>query len=261
MAESFGVDAGRYDRARPRYPEALIRAIAAAAPGPDLLDVGIGTGIAARQFRAAGCTVVGVDADERMAAFARRQGFDVEVARFEEWEPAGRAFDAVVSGQTWHWVEPVTGAEQAAQVLRQGGRLAVFWNVLDPEREIAETFSAVYRRVLDDWDPWARPALDPYSAILTRAAEGMRATGAFDEPEQWRFDWERSYTRDEWLDQLPTGGDASQLEPGKLEELLTGMGDAIDALGGSFPLRYAAVAVTAALERRVGVDERATAIR
>ena len=90
-------------------------------------------------------------------------------------------------GQTWHWVEPVAGAQKAAQVLRPGGRLAAFWNVLDPAPEVAEAFSAIYRRVLDDWDPWARPALDPYSAICAATADGMRAAGAFGEPEQWRY--------------------------------------------------------------------------
>jgi ubiquinone/menaquinone biosynthesis C-methylase UbiE len=52
MAESFGTDAERYDRARPRYPDALVERIAAGSPGPDVLDVGCGTGIAARQFQA-----------------------------------------------------------------------------------------------------------------------------------------------------------------------------------------------------------------
>src|SRR5437899_9250287 len=105
MAESFGVDAGRYDRARPAYPEALIQRIVAGSPGRDVLDVGCGTGIAARQFRAAGCTVLGVEPDARMAAFARGTGIDVEVAKFEDWEAAGRRFDAVVAGQSWHWIE------------------------------------------------------------------------------------------------------------------------------------------------------------
>src|SRR5260370_21325662 len=57
FAESFGIDAERYDRARPGYPAAMVDRIAAASPGPDVLDVGCGTGIAARQFQAVGCPV------------------------------------------------------------------------------------------------------------------------------------------------------------------------------------------------------------
>src|SRR5918997_2475713 len=91
VAESFGADPERYDRARPRYPEALVERVVAASPGPEVVDVGCGTGIAARQFRAAGCTVLGVEPDARMAEWARRGGLPVEVSTFEEWDPAGRA--------------------------------------------------------------------------------------------------------------------------------------------------------------------------
>ena len=251
-AESFGSDAERYDRARPRYPQAMVDRIIAASPGRDILDVGIGTGIAARQFQAAGCRVLGVEVDARMAGLARRGGFEVEVAAFEAWDPAGRAFDAVVAGQTWHWVDPVAGAAKAADVLRHGGRLAVFWNVGQPSPDVGEAFSAVYRRVMPDvpyYHRGAMPGLDAYSKVFTRAADGIREVGAFGEPEQWRFDWQRSYTRDEWLDQLPTSGDHAQFRPAKLQEVLAGIGAAVDATGGSFTMSYTAVAITAELRR------------
>jgi SAM-dependent methyltransferase len=244
-AESFGSDPERYDRARPRYPDAMVQAIVAATPGPDVLDVGCGTGISARQFQAAGCKVLGVDVDERMAEFARGRELDVEVAAFEAWDPAGRTFDAVVAGQTWHWVDPVAGAAHAARALRTGGRLALFWNVFDPSPEVAAIFAAVYRQVMPDWNPWARSPLDAYAALFTKAVDGIRVAGALSEPERWRFDWERSYTRDEWLDQVSTGGDASQFSPAQLHELKDGIGAAIDAIGGAFSMPYATVVITA----------------
>jgi SAM-dependent methyltransferase len=248
MAESFGSDAERYDRARPRYPEAMVAAIVAASPGPEVLDVGCGTGIAARQFQGAGCRVLGVDVDARMAEVARRSGVEVEVAAFEAWDPAGREFDAVIAGQAWHWLDAAAAAAKAARVLRPGGRLAVFWNAYRPPPAVAEAFSAVYGRVLPDQPAYRRrlPGLDGYSVVFTRAADGIRAAGAFGDPEQWRFDWDRPYTRGEWLDQLPTHGDHTRLPPAKLREILAGIGDAIDAMGGSFTMRYSAVAVTAA---------------
>ncbi|WP_395292560.1 class I SAM-dependent methyltransferase [Kitasatospora hibisci] len=246
-AESFGSDAERYDRARPRYPDALVEAVVVSSPGPEVLDVGIGTGISARPFRAAGGTVLGVDPDPRMAAYARRDGFDVEVAAFEAWDPAGRTFDAVVAGQTWHWIDPVAGAGKAAAVLRPGGRLAVFWNAFRPSPGVAEALAAAHRRVLPEspLNPWTAPALDGYAALYKQAADGIRRSGAFDQPEQWSFDWERPYTRDEWLDQLRTGGDAARIPPARMAELLEGTGDAVDALGGRFTMRFTAVVVTA----------------
>ena len=216
MAESFGVDAERYDRARARYPDALVQRIVEASPGGEVLDVGCGTGIAARQFQALGCTVLGVDPDPRMAEFARQSGVEVELATFETWDPAGR--------------------------------LAVFGNVFDSPPVVAKALTDVYRRVAPD-APFnaqsSRTALDIYQEMFAKAADGIAQAGGFDDPEQWRFDWEQSYTRDQWLDQLPTTGALTQFPPDKLAEVLDCVGAAIDTIGGSFTMTYTTLAATA----------------
>jgi SAM-dependent methyltransferase len=185
-----------------------------------------------------------------MAGFARETGVEVEVATFETWDAVGREFDAVVAGQAWHWVDPVAGAAKAARVLRPGGLLAAFWHVFEPPPAVAEALAAVYQRVVPDspFNLQAMPkrALDVYQGMVTKAADGIREADGFGEPEQWRFDWERSYTRDEWLDLLPTTGGLTRLPPDKLGEVLEGVGAAIDALGGSFTKSFVTVAATAA---------------
>jgi SAM-dependent methyltransferase len=238
VAESFGADAQRYDRTRPSYPQELIERIATDA---SVLDVGCGTGIAARQFQAAGCTVLGVDVDPRMAELAP---VEVEIARFEDWDPRGRRFDVVASAQTWHWIDPVAGAKKAAEV---SDTLAVFWNVMKPAPEIARAFAAVYERVAPDlpFKPWA--TLDAYDGIIDRAAQGMQPH--FAEPERLRIPWEREYTRDEWLEQVPTHGGHNRLPPDVQAQLLEGIGAAVDALGGRFTMTYYAAALIASASR------------
>ena len=247
VAESFGSDAHRYERARPRYPQATVRRIVDASPGLDLVDVGCGTGIAARQFRAAGCRVLGVEPDERMADLARQNGLEVEVTTFENWDPAGRTFDMVIAAQAWHWVDPLAGAAKAAQALGQGGRFAAFWNAFRPPALLGEAFADVYRHVQTGlpFNPWAQPALNGYQTMCDKAAGGLGQSGQFNEPERWQFDWDRPYSRDEWLDLVPTFGGHSQIPPAELERLLAGIGEAIDVAGGSVAMGYTTVVITA----------------
>lgn len=250
IAESFGVDPARYDRARPPYPGALVARILAASPGRDVLDVGCGTGIEARQFQAAGCRVLGVDPDARMAGFARETGVDVEVSTFEAWDPAGRTFDTVVAGQAWHWVDPVAGPAKAAEVLRPGGLLAVFGHVYDMPPGVAEAYATALKRVVPD-SPMAvagndRTALDIYRTMFAAAADGMRQAEGLAEPAQWQFGWEHSYTRDEWLELLPTTGALTRLPADKLAEVLAAVGAAVDEIGGRFTMPYTTLAAVAA---------------
>jgi SAM-dependent methyltransferase len=249
MAESFGVDVDRYDRARPPYPDALVERIVAGSPGPAILDVGCGTGIEARQFQAAGCVVLGVEPDARMADFARGRGLEVEVATFEAWEPAGRTFDAVVAGQSWHWVDPVAGTAKAARVLRPGGQWTAFGHVFEPPTKIAEAYAEAYRRVVPDSPFNSQPArrpLDVYVAMYAKFADRIVESGSFTAPEQWRFDWQWDYTRDQWLELLATTGGLTQLPPDKLADVLGAVGAAIDAMGGRFTTEYVTLAASAA---------------
>ena len=145
----------------------------------------------------------------------------------------------------------MAGAARAAQALRPGGRLAVFWNSFLPPPGLNEAMAAVFRRVTPV--PLALhqglPGPDGYSALCAKAADGMRQAGAFGDPEQWRFDWERHYSRDEWLDQVPTFGGFSRFPPATQQALLGGIGAAVDAQGGSFTMGYATVVASAARTR------------
>jgi len=129
-----------------------------------------------------------------------------------------------------------------------GGRLAVFWNAFGFPLALREAFGAAYRRAFPGSPVggiFARPAVEVYLSMCATAADGMRSAGGFGEPEQWRFEWERPYTRDEWLDVVPTFGGQSQLPASVLGAVLADMGAAIDAAGGGFTMSYTTVAATA----------------
>ena len=113
-ANSFGGAAQNYDTYRPRYPDRLINDVLA----PDahrVLEAGAGTGIASMQMVERGADVVAVEPDTRMAAVAQAKGIPVELATFEEWDPAGRRFDRVVfAGHSTGWIRPWRCPKSAA---------------------------------------------------------------------------------------------------------------------------------------------------
>src|ERR1039457_6960176 len=93
---------------------------------------------------------------------------------------------------------------------------------------------------------WASPAVDAYRAGCARVADAIRQAGAFGEPEEWLSYWERPYTRDEWLDLVPTTGGFTRHPEAIQQELLDGLGAAVDAAGGTFTMSYTTIAATAA---------------
>jgi SAM-dependent methyltransferase len=242
-AESFGELAELYDRIRPSYPPALVQALLADGPG-SVLDVGCGTGIAGALLAERGCAVLGVEIDERMAERARARGLDVEVSAFERWEAAGRRFELLISGQAWHWIDPVAGVAKAAEVLEEGGRIELFWNFGDPPSPLAERLASIYARL--------EPGLERYSVLLGNHGEraeptlaAIAASGLFGAAQTRAFPWSREYATADWIDFLQTHSDHRALARERRERLLSAVGEAIDALGGSFEMPYRTVLVSA----------------
>ena len=234
---SFGDDAERYDRARPSYPAAAVDAVMEGANIRRVLDVGCGTGIVSQLFLDRGCEVVGVEPDERMAAVADRRGVNVVVAPFETWTAPADPFDLVVSAQAWHWVDQDIGPTAAADALRPGGRLALLSNGYQ-EVSLRDELDAVYRQ--------CAPQIVAKTFVLGRpglslgAAHGgpIESCGRFGPVEERSFQWERTYTRDEWLDQLPTHSEHRTLPPDVLGTLLENIGAVIDANGGTLTIGH-----------------------
>jgi SAM-dependent methyltransferase len=238
-AGSFGEDPDRYDRARPAYPPALVDMLIASAAPARVLDIGCGTGKAGALFVDRGCAVLGVEPDARMAAVARRHGLEVEVAPFEEWDPAGRLFDLAVSGQAWHWIHPERGARVVAGALRPGGWLALFWNAGSHDAATQAALDEVYGRHVPAFVGRAT-ALGQARRDAERdpALEALAATGHFEAPRISTYDWEQEYSRDQWLDVLQTHSDHRLLPEAQRAALLAGVGTAIDRLGGGLRLSY-----------------------
>ena len=128
-SDSPGGTATRWDPALYAAHASFVPALGAAvldllAPraGERVLDLGCGDGVLTQTLIAAGCDVVGVDADAAMVAAAQAKGIDARLgdARALDFDDE---FDAVFTNAALHWVgQPDVVTVGVKRALRPGGR-------------------------------------------------------------------------------------------------------------------------------------------
>lgn len=245
-AESFGLDADRYDRCRPSWPPELMGWLTTEASEPRLaVDVGCGTGKVARLLVDLGWDVVGVDPDYRMAAVAARMGLRVDVARFEDWVPSVHNAALVCAGQSWHWVDQHAGLAKAAEVLRSGGRIALLWNAYryapEVDEVIAEVCSRIAPRLLQESVAFGAH----HGGIGDGQLLALDSSPLFKDAHQRFFEHARAQTVNDWLDELRTHSVLYSLAPRQVRGLLDGLRQGLDtATGTTLSVRYETTVTT-----------------
>ena len=247
----FELEAERYDRCRPRYPDVVIDRLLGPEPsGLEVLDVGCGTGIAARSMAERGARVLGVELAPGMAEIARRHGIAVEIAAFEDWDAAGRTFDLVTSAQAWHWLDMPTGTAKAASLLRPNGNLGLIWSGGGHPDDLADALEDVYATVVpnDTHGLFRGYAANRSSDIregLGGVVDAITANPDFGAATEDWFPWAHPYQRDEWLELLLTNSQYLALDETLRHRLLDAVRTTIDDHGGSFVMNYETVLIAA----------------
>jgi SAM-dependent methyltransferase len=239
-AESFGGVAEQYDRFRPSYPIELIDDLVGMG-AHDVLDVGCGTGRVGTLLAARGMSVLGVEIDPDMAQVARRNGMAVEVGSFEDWDPATRRFDLVVSGQAWHWLDPARAIPKAATVLRPGGAAVVFWNIGSLDEPLQGELDGVYRH----WAPQVLRGKGEGKDTEAPYTHDFDTSGLFEPAFVREYQWEDSYPTEHWVQMVQTHSDHVTLDPAVRAAVVRDVVDVIDANGGRVRTHWVTHAVFA----------------
>lgn len=129
----FDEVAAEYDRHRPAYPDELIDQacqVAGIGRGDPVLEIGCGTGQLTRGLLTRGLQVTAVEPGPSLIALARQNlagagEVDFVNARFEDAPLSRGRFRAVFCASAFHWIDPEVSWQKAADVLVDGGTLAL----------------------------------------------------------------------------------------------------------------------------------------
>ncbi|MFV0316033.1 MAG: class I SAM-dependent methyltransferase [Microthrixaceae bacterium] len=132
-AGGFASAAGHYAKVRPAYAREAIGVLQEVVPPGIVLDVGAGTGILTGQLERAGRSLHAVEPLSEMLVHLRRSlpGTPAVVASGEAMPLRGELYSGVTIAQAFHWMDPRRTLGEVSRVLRQGGVLALMWNVRD----------------------------------------------------------------------------------------------------------------------------------
>lgn len=157
-----------------------------AAPGPQVLDLGAGTGKLTQVLLSVGADVTAVEPDGAMRAELRRRlpGVAATTGRAEEIPLPDGSVDAVLAGHSLHWFDMSVAGPEICRVLRPGGILAGLWNVLDDRADwvaaLARVSGAAVVGPRDTYTTWRAATARAYLP-----ASGGPAV--FDSPSQAEF--------------------------------------------------------------------------
>jgi SAM-dependent methyltransferase len=134
LRATFDEGAEGYDDARPVAPREVfdeLVGLAGLEPGARVLEIGCGTGQATLPLAERGFSILGVELGANLAEIARGKlaaypEVEIVTSSFEYWDAEGQLFDAVVSFNAFHWLDPDVKFAKTASVLRPGGSLGVF---------------------------------------------------------------------------------------------------------------------------------------
>lgn len=228
LKTTFDSAAQLYQRARPEYPDELYDELARLTglrSGDRILEIGCATGKATVPLARRGFRITCVEIGPELATEARHNlaGFravDTVQAAFETWRPPdGTAFDLVFAATAWHWVDPAVKYPRAWDLLRPAGHLA-FWaatHVFPPDGDrFFRDIQDVYNEIGEARPPgttWPQPGQLPDD---TAEIEG---SGLFEDVVVRHFDWEVSYSAEEYIQLLDTFSDHIAMNAWKRDRL------------------------------------------
>ena len=209
-SEMFNQAADYYDKFRPSYPKEIINALineTKLSIGSRLLEIGAGSGKATELFINKGfeilCIEPGVDLVNIGNLKFKGENFKFVEARFEEYPATHKYYDVIFAAQSFHWVPQPIGYEKCTNALKDGGYLALLWNMyITYDNELDNELIAISNKYGGFADFLSSAECEKrIPSIVT----GIEESGLFSPPKVIRNLWKQNYTADEYYGFALTG--------------------------------------------------------
>jgi cyclopropane fatty-acyl-phospholipid synthase-like methyltransferase len=233
---TFGEVAEQYDHARPvAHPEVFddLVELARLTPGARVLEIGCGTGQATRPLAERGFSILAVELGANLADLARRKlaaypEVEVVTSSFEDWDAGPELFDAVVSFNAFHWLDPEIRFAKSASVLERDGSLCVFGSgfVVHAKADPKWLELFEYESAMAGFEPRHLDDVHDRSEEFTKDGHFSTAT-------RRTYLRDLTYSADEYVALVGTMSAHRALDDDVREELLEGVKQRIEKGGGS----------------------------
>ncbi|NER81979.1 MAG: class I SAM-dependent methyltransferase [Leptolyngbya sp. SIO1D8] len=236
-----------YNKARPLYPQDLIRQvvdIAQLSSKLKILEVGCGPATATKAFAHLGSQIIGLEPNPDFYQLARNNckqhpNIEFQNISFEEWVLEADRFDAVLAATSFHWIPQDVGYPKAAKALRENGYLILLWNKeLQPCYDVNQSLSKIYQihapSLVDRYED-----RETQEKILQGLGQIVIDLSLFDDLVFGHIETKVTYTSDEYLTLLNTYSPYLKLENKSKKALFEGLRNEIESdFGGSLHLSY-----------------------
>jgi SAM-dependent methyltransferase len=182
------------------------------------VEIGAGTGKAARAFASRGVHVTALEPDADMFAVLQRESVGMQVEpvalAFEEYD--GPRTDLVYAAASWHRTDPRSRVRHTCDLLEHGGVVAVFaspMRLADPDVQAVSREAGI--PVLED---------DAF-----RADHALAAGGRFTDLEEHRVVRELVLPQREYVGYLSTVSDFVHLHPEQRQDVLRRLAEVLPA--------------------------------
>ncbi len=253
LTEAFDAVANEYLRARSEYPEELfdrVFDIAQLSVGSRVLDVGCGSGQATLEFARRGCSVQGIDpAKNALDLLAKRvgdlSGIELHWSSFEDYKYEEQ-FSLIACAQAFHWLDLETAPHRMADLLCEGGYVALFWHLQDvaPDSSQADlyTLSSEFFKSFPVMNPpeYGREFIDAMADVL-------KHSGRFEDLRITEYPWDQSYDPEMFKTLFRSASNFARLGANAKQKINDALDAHLDGLSGDPVIYYRTCLIDARL--------------